>query len=204
MPAEPPLGSPLPPGNWARRLPAEGASLGQGPPQPQGGARGAGRAAHLPAGHSGPHGAPAPQPTRHRISDGADSCRLSRAPCSSPRQAIRHRHRNLGAERRASAASRRARPGPGCAHGRRHRGPRPEGDEGPRRAPLYLRNQREQSLLHRASFDLESRVEGEARRAGALHCSGAANAGGARRGGHGPPRVAQPGRRATAGPPPAS
>lgn len=83
MPAEPPLGSPLPPGNWARRLPAEGASLGQGPPQPQGGARGAGRAAHLPAGNSGPHGAPAPQPTRHRISDGADSCRLSRAPCSS-------------------------------------------------------------------------------------------------------------------------
>lgn len=45
------------------------------------------------------------------------------------------------------------RPGPSS---RRHRGPRSEGDEGLCWAPLYLRNQREQRLLHGASFDLES------------------------------------------------
>eukprot|EP00069_Balaena_mysticetus_P007791 bmy_19414T0 len=59
-----------------------------------------------------------------------------------------------------------------------------------------LRNQREQRLLHRASFDLESGVEGEVKRAGALHCPGGGTAGRARRGGHGP----QPFRTSTARP----
>lgn len=189
--------------------PARGPSLGPGPPEPEpqaGRAGQAGRRTCLP-GSPVRTGLPAPLPPLPRSPLGlaagfrmVQTKRRSRNRVRSPslRQAARPDAtvlvRNVG--QRLPPA--RPDPTPGSASGRRHRGPLPEGDEGPRREPVYLRDQREQRLLHRTSFDLQSRVEGEARRAGA------ANAGRAQRGGHGPRPVAQPGRRPPASTPAAA
>lgn len=95
---------------------------------------------------------------------------------------------------RDSAASRPAVPGQGKAAaaiaGRAH------GDPGPQ----YLRNQGQQRLLHRARSDLQSRVEGEARRVAGVDSSRTAAARD-RRSGHSAPPVVQPARRTSAGPP---
>lgn len=152
------------------------------------------------------NGAPRPaaslaaQPTRPRrgISEGPDSLRLRLRQSPSP-------DRRSGPEVVVPVRAVGQRLPPARAQPRGQPPPsRSEGDKGPGWALLYLRNQREQRLLHRARFDLESRVQGEAGRPRALHCAGATDASGARRGGHGPPQVAQPRRQATAGPPPAS
>ncbi|KAL6090822.1 hypothetical protein STEG23_013248 [Scotinomys teguina] len=96
---------------------------------------------------------------------------------------------------RDSAASRPAMPGRGkeaaAIAGRAH------GDS----EPQYLRNQGQQRLLHRASSDLQSRIEGEARRVAGVDSSRTAAATRDRRSGHSPPLVGQPALRTSAGPP---
>lgn len=70
------------------------------------------------------------------------------------------------------------------------------GGQGPR----YLRNQGQKSLFHRARSDLQSRVEGEARRVGGVDSSRTATAGDWRSG-HGPPPIVQRAIRTSARPP---
>lgn len=70
------------------------------------------------------------------------------------------------------------------------------GDQGPR----YLGNQRQKSLFYRARSDLQSRIEGEARRVGGVDSSRTATAGDWRSG-HGPPRIVLSAIRTSARPP---
>lgn len=143
-------------------LPTSGGGLaGLGPrePQPQGGSYGAGQAAHLPAGHSGPQqgspprSLPATQPARPRcwVSEGptpsASAPASPQARTGGPAlQSQSPCGRDVGQQLPPARARPREQPPPS----------RSEGDKGPGWALLYLRNQREQRLLHRASFDLES------------------------------------------------
>lgn len=184
-----------------------GSLAGPGAAEAPGGSRGAGGRRTCLPGSRVPTGLPAPLPTLPRSPLGlAAGFRMvqtkrrsrNRVRCPSLRQAARPDATLLVRNVRQRLPPARPDPTSGSASGRRHRGPRPEGDEGPRWEPVYLRDQREQRLLHRTSFDLQSRVVGEARRAGAP------NAGRAQRGGHGPRPVAQPGRRPPASTPAAA
>lgn len=146
---------------WEARLggpPAVGASRGRGRrncspkagPMGQAGQRTCRRGTQVSNGAPCPAASPAAQPTRprRRISEGPDSLRLRLRQSPSPDRRsgpeVAVPVRNVGQRLPLARAQPREQPPPS----------RSEGDKGPGWALLYLRNQREQRLLHRARFDL--------------------------------------------------